>query len=106
MQAGIIILSTYPNEKIAAKISKKIVQSKLAACVSLTKVRSFYWWHNKVEDSEECLAIYKSVMGADKELKKAIVKSHPYKVPEIVELKMNSVSKGYLDWMTESINLS
>lgn len=105
MQDGIIILSTYPDEKTAIKISKKIVQSKLAACVSLTRVRSFYWWQKKVEDSQECLAIYKSVKGTNKELKKAIAKSHPYKVPEIVELKMNSVSKGYLDWMIESVTI-
>ncbi len=103
MQSGIILLSTYPDEQTAIKVAKKIVKSKLAACVSLAKVRSFYWWEDRIEDSNECLAIFKSVKGKSKELREAIAKSHPYKVPEIVELKMNHVSKSYLDWMVASV---
>ena len=103
MQSGIILLSTYPDEQTAIKVAKKIVKSKLAACVSLTKVRSFYWWEGRIEDSNECLAIFKSVKANAKELREAIAKSHPYKVPEIVELKMNHVGKSYLDWMVESV---
>ena len=103
MQSGIILLSTYPDEQTAVKEAKKIVKSKLAACVSLTRIRSFYWWEDKIEDSNEYLAIFKSVRGNAKELREAIAKSHPYKVPEIVELKVNHVNKGYLDWMVQSV---
>jgi len=102
MQGGLIIISTYPDEQTAIREAKKIVKSKLAACVSLAKVRSFYWWENKIEDSKECMAIFKSVKANAKDLREAIAKSHPYKVPEIVELNMNHVSKSYLDWMIES----
>lgn len=103
MQGGIILLSTYPDEQTAIKVAKKIVKSKLAACVSLARVRSFYWWEDRIEDSNECLAIFKSVKGNLKELREAIAKSHPYKVPEIVELKMDNVSKSYLEWMIASV---
>jgi periplasmic divalent cation tolerance protein len=103
MQDGIIVLSTYPDEQTAAKIAKNIVESKLAACVNLTSIRSFYWWKDKIEDSNECLAIFKSTSKTSKMLKEAIAKSHPYEVPEIVEVKMNSVSSAYLRWMTESV---
>ncbi len=103
MPTGIILLSTYPDEETAAKIARKIVRSKLAACVSLTKVRSFYWWEAKIEDTGECLAIFKSVKTLAKELRAAIAESHPYKVPEIVEIEMNRVSRGYLEWMVESV---
>ena len=102
MQSGLIIISTYPDEQTAIREAKKIVKSKLAACVSLAKVRSFYWWENKIEDSKECMAIFKSVKANAKDLRQAIAKSHPYKIPEIVELNMNHVSKSYLDWMIES----
>ena len=102
MQSGLIIISTYPDEQTAIREAKKIVKSKLAACVSLAKVRSFYWWEDKIEDSKECMAIFKSVKANAKDLRQAIAKSHPYKIPEIVELNMNHVSKSYLDWMIES----
>ena len=103
MQRGLIIISTYPDEQTAIREAKKIVKSKLAACVSLAKVRSFYWWDDRIEDSNECMAIFKSVKGNAKNLREAIARSHPYKVPEIVELNMNRVSKSYLDWMVESV---
>ena len=103
MQNGIILLSTYPDEQTAIKVAKKIVKSKLAACVSLTKARSFYWWEGRIEDSNEYMAIFKTVKGNAKKLREAIAKSHPYKVPEIVELKVNRVSRSYLDWMVESV---
>ncbi|MEM3098236.1 MAG: divalent-cation tolerance protein CutA [Nitrososphaerales archaeon] len=102
MRNGIIVLSTYPNKQTAAKIARRIVESKLAACVNLTEVRSFYWWKEKMEDSKECLAIFKSTSVTGKMLKEAISKSHPYEVPEIVEIKMNRVSNSYLRWMLES----
>lgn len=102
---GIIVLSTYPDEQTAAKIARKIVESKLAACVNLTEIRSLYWWKNKIEDSKECLAIFKSTSNASKMLREAIAKSHPYEVPEIVEIKMNSVSSSYLRWMVESVTV-
>ena len=105
MQSGIILLSTYPDEQTAIKVAKKIVKSRLAACVSLTKARSFYWWENRIEDSNECLAIFKSIKANARGLREAIAKSHPYKVPEIVELKLNHVSKSYLDWMVESVTV-
>lgn len=103
MQNGIIVFSTYPDKQTAAKIARKIVESKLAACVNLTEIRSLYWWKDKIEYSNECLAIFKSTRSKSKKLKEAISKSHPYEVPEIVEVKMNSVNSSYLRWMTESV---
>ncbi len=103
MRDPVILLSTYPDEQTAVKVVRKIVKSKLAACVSLSKVRSFYWWKDKIEDSNEYLAIFKSVKRNARKLRESIVESHPYKVPEIMELKVNHVSKSYLDWMVESV---
>jgi uncharacterized protein involved in tolerance to divalent cations len=103
MQSGVILLSTYPDERTAVKAGKEIVRARLAACVTFTKVRSFYWWNGRIEDSNECIAMFKSVKERSKKLREAIVKSHPYKVPEIVELRMDSVSKSYLRWMVENV---
>jgi periplasmic divalent cation tolerance protein len=37
-------------------------------------------------------------------LKSNIKRAHPYEVPEIVEVRMNKVSKSYLSWLAESTN--
>lgn len=96
---GVIILSTFPSEELAAEIANKVVNAKLCACVNFTKVRSIYSWHGKVEDQAEFIALFKTTSRSTRKLKEEIVRLHPYEVPEIVELRMTDVSKPYLAWI-------
>lgn len=99
---GIIILSTFPSEESVADVAKKVVGSRLCACVNFTRVRSIYAWHGKVEDQQEFIALFKTTAMTAKKLKTEIARLHPYDVPEIVELKIDDVSKPYLSWLIES----
>lgn len=99
---GIIIISTYPNKKSILKIANWVVKKRLAACVNYTKIGSVYAWKGKMEDTEEFLALFKTTQKVKELLKREIENTHPYKVPEIVEIKMDSVSKRYLDWLAKS----
>jgi len=99
---GIIIISTYPNKKSISKIANMIVKKRLAACVNYTKIGSVYNWKGKIEDTEEFLALFKTTQKTKELLKREIAKTHPYEVPEIVELKMDHVSKPYFDWLARS----
>lgn len=99
---GTIILSTFPSEESVAGVADKVVKSKLCACVNFTQVRSIYSWQGKVEDQKEFIALFKTTAKSAKKLKVEIARLHPYKVPEIVELKMDDVSKPYLSWLAES----
>lgn len=66
----------------------------------MVQVRSIYAWEGRIEDQGEVLALFKTLQGAPaKRLKAEIARIHPYKVPEIVELKMSDVSKSYLSWL-------
>jgi len=38
----------------------------------------------------------------EKSLKSEIKKLHPYDVPEIAEINVNSMNKPYLDWLNDS----
>jgi periplasmic divalent cation tolerance protein len=98
--SGVIILSTFPSEELAAEIAKKVVSAKLCACVNFTKIRSIYSWHGKVEDQPEFIMLFKATAKSAKKLKEEIARLHPYEVPEIVELKMTDVSKPYLSWLS------
>ncbi|HJU96114.1 MAG TPA: divalent-cation tolerance protein CutA [Nitrososphaera sp.] len=96
---GVIILSTFPSEELAARVAHLVVSAKLCACVNFTEIRSIYSWHGKVEDQHEFIVLFKATSKSAKELKAEIVRLHPYEVPEIVELKMSNVSKPYLSWL-------
>jgi periplasmic divalent cation tolerance protein len=103
-QYGVLIISTYPDEESVVKVARILVANKkLCACVNFTKVRSLYSWKNKLEDQEEFIALFKTTNLTANKLKFEINNTHPYEIPEIVELKMSDVSKGYLSWMIGSI---
>lgn len=99
---GIVIISTYPDKKSIDKIANTVVSKRLAACVNYTKINSVYTWKGKVENTEEFLALFKTTIKTKKLLKEEIAKIHPYQVPEIVELKMDSVNPSYQDWLMDS----
>lgn len=101
-QSGIIVLSTFPDEESTISVAEQLINKKLCACVSLTKVRSLYNWNNKLENHIEYIALFKTTSSTAEELKSNIKREHPYEVPEIVELKMNKVSETYLSWMAEA----
>lgn len=99
---GIVIVSTYPDKKSISKVAHVVVEKKLAACVNYTKINSIYSWKGKIEVVEEFLALFKTTTKSKQKLKEEITKSHPYHVPEIVELKMDDANVPYLKWLEES----
>ena len=99
---GIVIISTYPDKKSLAKIANTVVSKKLAACVNYTKINSVYHWKGRMENAEEFLALFKTTAKAKKILKEEIARTHPYQIPEIVELKMDSVNESYQNWLADS----
>jgi len=99
---AMIIISTYPNKKSVLKTANVVVQKQLAACVNFTEINSVYIWKGKMEKIEEFLAFFKTTAKASSSLKIEIKKLHPYKVPEIAEIKINSINKSYFDWLVQS----
>ncbi|MDE1861445.1 MAG: divalent-cation tolerance protein CutA [Thaumarchaeota archaeon] len=99
---GIVIISTYPDKRSLAKIANNVVGRGLAACVNYTKINSVYTWKGKLENTEEFVALFKTSGKAKGLLKKEIAKTHPYEVPEIVELTVDSVNVAYQKWLVDS----
>lgn len=53
-----IVKTTCKDKKEAENISKSLIKDKLAACVQMQKIKSIYFWNNKLcEDKEILLSI-------------------------------------------------
>ena len=100
----VLIISTYPNKKSILKISNELVKTKIIACVNISKIDSVYSWNGKIQNSSEYIAIFKTIKKNKTKLKKKITETHPYDVPEIVEIDVTSINKSYLNWLIESTN--
>ncbi len=97
LNRGSIIISTFQSRKSANIIAKKMISKKLCACVNIIKINSFYYWKNKLQYDNEYLCFFKTVLST--KLKNELRKIHPYELPEIVEIKMDSVDQNYLRWL-------
>jgi periplasmic divalent cation tolerance protein len=98
----IMIISTYPNKKSIIAIANELVSEQLVACVNITKSSSIYSWEGKIENSSEFIAIFKTTHKNKKALKEKLKKTHPYQVPEIIEIDIASINEPYLKWLMDS----
>jgi periplasmic divalent cation tolerance protein len=98
------ILSTAPDIKKARTLAGLLISRKLAACVQLVGgLESHYRWRGKKETSREVLLLIKTKISVYKKIEKALLKNHPYEVPEIVCLPITRGSKAYLDWISGEV---
>jgi len=98
------VLSTVPDIKKARQLAGLLVSRRLAACVQvLPGLESHYRWRGKKETSREVLLLIKTRASLYKKLETAILKNHPYEVPEILCLPITRGSKPYLDWVSGEV---
>ena len=96
------VFTTMDKEEDARKIGRLMVEKKLAACVQiLGPISSIYRWKGKVEEAKEWLCIFKSRRDLFQKLEEGIRSGHPYEVPEIVSLPIESGSRDYLNWLRD-----
>ena len=100
----VIIVSTFPSKQSVTSIAKLLVKKKLVACVNITKISSVYTWEKKIENRGEYLALFKTTKKNQSVLKKELKKLHPYDVPEIVEINVESINQPYMKWLVDSTN--
>ena len=100
----VVIVSTFPSKQAVTSIANKLVKKKLVACVNITKISSVYTWKGKVENQNEYLALFKTTKKNQSTLKKELKKIHPYDVPEIAEINVESINQPYMKWLVDSTN--
>jgi len=101
---NIVVLVTTKDAVEASQLAKKLVEQKLVACASIIdKVKSVFWWKDKVEESREALLILKTNKKMFKILEEAIKLLHSYEVPEIIALPIILGNDQYLKWVNDSV---
>lgn len=105
MTDKIVVLVTCESAKQARTIARALVEQRLAACGNVVEapVRSIYRWKGKVESATEFLLILKSSRRRFGALESAVRRMHTYDVPEIIALPVMEGSRGYLEWISESV---
>jgi periplasmic divalent cation tolerance protein len=100
MERVVFVYTTWPTTVEAEQAGRALVERGLAACVNvLPGMISHYRWQGAVERAEEAVMIIKTRASLANEVEAAVRKLHPYEVPAIVVLPLESVERNYLGWL-------
>jgi periplasmic divalent cation tolerance protein len=97
-----IVLTTCPNDKEAKTLASKLIKEKLAACVQLSSVTSYYTWKGGTYNEPEIRLIIKTRSRLYESVEQFIQKNHSYDVPQVVQIPITDGSDEYLDWIDEN----
>jgi len=104
MKNHITVFTTVSSSEEAKKISRGLVEKKLAYCVNtIPSIQSTYFWDEKLCVDEELLLIIKTKEEKFSMLKDWILENHSYDIPEVIALPILQGSSDYLkcidDWV-------
>jgi periplasmic divalent cation tolerance protein len=96
-----IVSTTYSKGKVGSRIVEALLAARLAACVQVLPIRSFYTWKGKRVNDSEHLMLIKAKSSDFEEIKGTILKHHDYEVPEVIAVGIDQGSTGYLKWLAK-----
>ena len=96
----LVVFCTCPNRDIGERLAREAVEKRLVACVNMVPgVISIYEWEGQVVHEEEVLLVAKTTRQTFAALEILWNKLHPYELPEVVAVPIETGSEPYLQWI-------
>jgi periplasmic divalent cation tolerance protein len=101
----VVVLTNLPDLAAADKLAQLLVAQRLAACVNvLAPCSSVYRWKGGIETAIEIPVLIKTAAALYPRVEAAIRANHPYELPEIISVPVETGLAQYLRWIaTESV---
>ena len=104
---ALVVLTTVASEDEAVRLVRALLDRRIIACGTLLPgARSLYRWQGKTADEREVIVMLKTRSGCVDALKTAFTELHPYKVPELLVLSVDSGLEKYIEWINGETSLS
>jgi ribonuclease HI len=100
----ITLFLTCSDEAEARKISAKLLDGKLAACVRQTDVNSDFLWKGKKEHGKEVLLIIDSAEDKFDAIETAVKEVHSYDTLVLTAYPVAKASAGVREWVEQELN--
>ena len=103
MNKVLLLITTVPNQLLANKIAKELIESELAACISIKQIQSIYKWQGDIEENKEFEITIKSLPKNLNKLTLILKSRITYEVPQLI-YKIFDSENSYFQWIKESTN--
>ena len=97
-----LILVTVGSEAESAKLANALLTEKLAACINILPIRSFYSWQGEIQNDQEWQLLIKTRSHLFEKLAERVAILHSYDVPAIIAVPIVCGSIAYLNWISEN----
>ena len=100
----IAVWTTTSSVDEARNIAQELVSRRLAACVQISEIESFYIWEDAVQNEPEYRLVIKTTVELYSDVEGAIRELHSYELPAIYSFAMHQVYGPYADWVRTHSN--
>ena len=97
-----VLVTTIDDAGRAKELSRAVLDAKLAACVQVKSILSYYIWEGEFCENNEYLLQMKHRREDYPALAAFVRERHSYKVPQILRVDVDAVDDDYLAWVFES----
>ncbi len=94
---------TASSKEEAERIAKALLEKRLAACVNIFPIKSYFWWEGKIDEAEEYGMIVKTTADRFPEVRDEVKRLHSYSVPCICAIPVERGLREFLDWISETV---
>ncbi len=103
----LFVVTTLPDEQIAADIIRNLVEKKAAACGTIIPgAHSIYRWKGAIEEAKEVIVVFKIPKSAAASFEADLRALHPYEIPEIASFEPSQVSQSFTTWALAACDIS
>lgn len=102
----VILYTTWPDAQMAQAAASNMLERRLCACVNIGAPHTaLYHWDGAIAQSTEVAALFKTTMAKAETLCDALQTAHPYNVPCILALDINSAGSNpaFLQWVADQV---
>ena len=97
-----VIVTTFSDDENGQTIINALLEQRLAACIQVIPIKSYYHWKQKINCDQEQQIIIKTKTILFDRVKAEIEKHHHYETPEIIQLPITNGSIDYLSWIGQT----
>lgn len=99
----IIVKTTLPTLELALKLKDILLNENLASCINIQESKSFYKWESQIQSNNEIELNIKTNIELYHDVESTIINNHPYKIPQIIAIKVHKSNENYEKWHINSI---
>lgn len=97
-----LIYVTAGDAEEAKRIGRRLVETRLAACVNVFPTMvPIFWWDGAVQEDSEAVLIAKTRRDLVERVSETVRAVHSYDCPAVVALPIEGGHMPFLDWIDE-----